>query len=132
MHPMIVWAIKALCIAAALSVVIFVHELGHFLAAKRSGVKVEKFFLGLGPEIFGFTLEGTRYGLAAFPVGGMVKLAGDEISRDKSSPGDFFYQPWYKRIFVTVSGALMNLVFAVFLFSAIIYAGGIGVPSDEP
>jgi regulator of sigma E protease len=132
MHPAIDFIIKAYKIIGALGVVIFVHELGHFLAAKRIGVKVEKFFLGLGPEFLGFTSGGTRYGLGIFPVGGMVKLAGEEISREKAAPGEFFHQPWYKRIFVTVSGAAMNLIFAVLLFSALIYAGGVGVVSDDP
>jgi len=55
---------------------IFFHELGHFFAAKKLGVKVEKFSLGYGPDIVGFTRGGTRYCISAFPLGGFVKVAG--------------------------------------------------------
>jgi len=118
----------------ALGVVIFIHELGHYLVAKKTGVKVEKFYLGMGPEIIGFDYKGTRYGLAAFPVGGMVKLSGEELPSETArlEPGDFFYQPWYKRILIALAGAVMNLIFAIMVFSMIIKLTGVSTPLDEP
>jgi len=123
---------RFLYVVVALGIVVFVHELGHFLSARKVGVKVEKFYLGMGKEIIGFDYKGTRYGIALFPVGGMVKLAGEEMTGEASSPGDFYYQPWYNRLLVAVSGALMNLVFAIVVFSIIIKLSGLSVPINEP
>ena len=60
--------------------VIFVHELGHFLAARLCGVRVETFSIGMGPRLFSWTRGATRYQLAAFPLGGYVKMAGEELA----------------------------------------------------
>ncbi len=118
-------------VIVAIGIVIFVHELGHFIVAKKSGIKVEKFYLGLGPEIFGVTFGETRYGLAAIPIGGMVKLSGEEMKDEKPKEGDFFFQPWYRRIYVALAGSVMNLFLAVFLFFLAVFIWGIQKPSEE-
>ena len=80
---------------------IFVHELGHFLAAKWRGVTVVKFSLGMGPEMVGFTTGGTRYCLSWIPLGGFVQMAGDHPSDDGSMPSggqeEFLTHHWFGR-----------------------------------
>jgi regulator of sigma E protease len=99
-----------------LGVVIFVHELGHFLAAKWRGVTVIKFSLGMGPEMTGFTAGGTRYCLSWIPLGGFVQMAGDSPGEDGSMPvgsqKEFLSHHWFGRVIIAVAGPLANLVTA--------------------
>lgn len=99
-----------------LGIVIFVHELGHFLAAKWRGVTVLKFSLGMGPEMIGFTRGGTRYCLSWIPLGGFVQMAGDHLEEDGSLPAggreQFLTHPWYGRVVIAVAGPAANLVAA--------------------
>ncbi len=99
-----------------LGVVIFVHELGHFLAAKWRGVTVIKFSLGMGPEMLGFTAGGTRYCLSWIPLGGFVQMAGDSPGDDGSMPGggqrEFLSHHWFGRVIIAVAGPAANLVTA--------------------
>ena len=69
--------LSAVKIAVGLGLVIFIHELGHFLMAKWNGVKVEKFSIGFGPTLFGFRRGETEYVIAALPLGGFVKMLGE-------------------------------------------------------
>ena len=88
--------LTAVAIIFTFGIVVFFHEFGHFLAAKRSGVKVEKFSLGFGPEIIGFTKGGTRYLLSAVPLGGYLKMAGENPEEAREGkPDEFLSQPWY-------------------------------------
>jgi len=97
-----------------LGIVIFVHELGHFLAAKWRGVTVLKFSLGMGPEMFGFTHGGTRYCVSWIPLGGFVQMAGDHLEDDGSLPEggreQFLTHPWFGRLIIAVAGPAANLV----------------------
>ena len=110
-----------------LGIVIFFHELGHFLAAKWRGVTVLKFSLGMGPEMFGFTRGGTRYCLSWIPLGGFVQMAGDSLSDDGSmpegGPEKFLTHPWYGRIVIAVAGPAANLVIAYFVVLAMFVTG---------
>ena len=65
-------------------IVIFIHELGHFLTAKFSGIQVNEFALGMGPTLFSFTRGGTKYGLRLFPIGGFVRLEGEDEASDSA------------------------------------------------
>ncbi|MFH1259524.1 MAG: RIP metalloprotease RseP [Elusimicrobiota bacterium] len=125
---MITWLI----VVVTFGLVIFIHELGHFLVARKLGVKVEKFSLGFGPEIFGWTRGHTRYSLAAFPLGGFVKMAGEDMDDLKGEPGEFFSQAWHKRILIVLAGPVMNCLLAIFLFSAVLYFWGSSKPNPEP
>ena len=91
---------------AVLGVLVFVHELGHYAGAKALGVRVLKFSLGFGPELLGFTARGTRYVIAAFPLGGFVKMAGDRPdATDREGGSDEFYsKPWWSRMIIAVLG----------------------------
>ena len=110
-----------------LGIVIFVHELGHFLVAKWRGVTVLKFSLGMGPEIGGFTRGGTRYCLAWVPVGGFVQMAGDHLNDDGSmpegGPEQFLTHPWFGRILIALAGPAANLVGAWVVMVALCMLG---------
>jgi len=99
-----------------LGIVIFVHELGHFLAAKWRRVTVLKFSLGMGPELVGFSRGGTRYCVSWIPLGGFVQMAGDQLAEDGSmpegGPEKFLTHPWYGRVIIAVAGPAANLVTA--------------------
>ena len=116
-----------------LGVLIFVHELGHFWAAKAVGVGVERFSIGLGPRLAGFRRGETEYVIAAIPLGGYVKMQGmeDEVmerleggSSDEQlpeqRPGDFDGKPIWARAFVISAGVIMNMLFAfgIYTFTA--------------
>ena len=112
-----------------LGILIFVHELGHFLVAKWSGVGVLKFSLGFGPRVLGKKVGETEYILSAIPLGGYVKLlgeAGDEELSSEDERRSFQNQSVYKRIAIVAAGPLFNFLFAIIAFS-IIYM--IGVPT---
>jgi regulator of sigma E protease len=113
---------------------IFVHELGHFVAAKLLGVKVVRFSIGFGPRLFGFTRGETEYRIAALPLGGYVKMAGDDPT-EETAPADrgrgFLEQPPWKRFVIAVAGPGMNLAFPVLLYLALTLAQN-GEPTPGP
>jgi regulator of sigma E protease len=126
----------ALSVVLAFGIVIFVHEFGHFIVAKKTGVKVERFSFGLGPEMIGFQWGETRYCLAWIPLGGEVRMAGempkDEAAPAPKDPREFFALPWYRRIPIVVAGPAMNYVLAFVLFSVVAFVWGVAVPTSEP
>jgi regulator of sigma E protease len=110
-----------------LGLVIFVHELGHFLAAKWRGVRVLRFSLGFGPAIVRFVRGETEYRISWVPLGGYVQMAGDTPLEDGSMPAstdEFLSHPWLGRIVILVAGPAANLVTAFLVMVAI---GMIGV-----
>ncbi|MEO0198038.1 MAG: RIP metalloprotease RseP [candidate division WOR-3 bacterium] len=99
-----------------LGVLITVHELGHFLACRISGIDVEEFSIGFGPRILSIKdNRGTKYSISLIPFGGYVKMQGEEKS-NSWNPGDFWLQPYYKKIFVVLSGPFFNLFLAILVF----------------
>lgn len=105
-----------------LGLLIFVHELGHFLMARFFGVRVEVFSLGFGKKILSYKKGDTTYCLSLIPLGGYVKMFGDEIGANISEQDKkfaFTQKPVSQRIWVVLAGPLMNLFFAIFLFSMI-------------
>jgi len=110
-----------------LGLVIFVHEFGHFLAAKLRGVRVTRFSMGFGPPMLRKTRGETEYRLAWFPLGGYVQMAGDSPGEDGSMPGgreEFLSHPWAGRLLIAVAGPLANLVTA---FLVMVSVGLVGV-----
>ncbi len=113
-----------------LGVLIFVHELGHFWAAKAVGIGVERFSIGLGPRVWGYTRGETEYVVSAIPLGGYVKMQGmeDEVMEHleggasnaprRPDPRDFDAKPIWARAFVISAGVIMNMIFAVLAYSA--------------
>lgn len=128
--------IGALGVAFAFGIVVFVHEFGHFIVAKKSGVKVDRFSFGLGPEMFGFQWGETRYCVAWIPLGGEVRMAGEmEPGGDPTvvrNSREFYAKPWYRRIPIVVAGPAMNYVLAYALFSFVFLLWGQPKPSTDP
>jgi len=112
--------------------VIFFHELGHLISAKRMGVKVEKFSLGFGPELFALTRGMTRYAVSLIPVGGYVKMAGEHPGEKRQgTPDEFLSQKWWRRILIVASGPAMNFILATAIFSLMAFFIGIVIPHYE-
>ena len=91
-------------------IMVFVHELGHFIAAKRVGIGVETFSLGWGKKIVGFDYKGTNYRISMLPFGGYCKLKGEDpySAQEQREDGTFFAAPPWKRIVVSAAGPLAN------------------------
>lgn len=116
-----------------LGVLIFAHEFGHFIVAKKSGVGVLKFSLGFGPKIFGKKIGETEYVLSAFPLGGYVKLLGEsevEGLSEEEQQRSFSKQPVLKRIMIVVAGPAFNFLLAIVIFT-IVYMAGIPILTSE-
>lgn len=110
----------------ALGVLIFVHELGHFLVAKLMGVGVHTFSLGFGKKLLGRRFGETQYQLSAFPLGGYVKLVGEsdtEFVSDQNLPRSFAAKSPLRRIAIVAAGPVFNLLFAYLLLVAIFLIG---------
>jgi len=130
-----------LAFAFVLGVLVFVHELGHFLAAKRVGIRVLKFQLGFNPTVVSFRRGDTEYGIGALPLGGYVKMAGEnpeDIERDESGrvvrrPDQFLSKTKWERFQVLIMGPVMNILLAVFLTALVLYQGvEKGAYEDQP
>jgi len=108
---------------------IFIHELGHFLAAKWVGVRVERFSLGFGPKLFGFKKGETEYMVSAIPLGGYVKMAGEFCLEDrKGEPYEFYSKTPGQRAIIITAGPVMNLVFGI-PAAMLVFVLGINQPS---
>lgn len=120
-----------------LSVVVFFHEMGHFLVGRWCGVKVDAFSLGFGPEIFAFTdRKGTRWRLAALPLGGYVKFHGDANAASMSNAEQvatmsaeeravsFFSQKVWKRAAIVAAGPIANFILAIVIFGSVYFTYG--------
>lgn len=117
-----------------LGVLIFAHELGHFLAARRLGVKVLKFSLGFGPKLIGKKIGETEYLVSIFPLGGYVKLLGEDAEEttpsgeaaplsEEDRACSFAFQPLWKRVVIVGAGPLFNLLLAYLIFVGFLSAG---------
>lgn len=103
-----------------LSLMVVVHELGHFILAKRAGVKVEEFGVGYPPRLFAFKRGETEYSINILPLGGFVRLVGEE---DPADPQSFARASKVWRLSILAAGALMNIFLAIFLFAGSFMAG---------
>lgn len=109
-----------------LGVLIFVHELGHFLSAKLMGVRVLKFSLGFGPKLAGRKYGDTEYLISSIPLGGYVKMSGEEPGeelKEEEKPFAYNYQPISKRFVIVASGPIFNIVLAIVIFVFIFLNG---------
>ncbi|NCO82917.1 MAG: RIP metalloprotease RseP [Nitrospirae bacterium CG_4_10_14_3_um_filter_44_29] len=115
-----------------LGILIFVHELGHFLFAKKLGVRVLKFSLGFGPKLIGRKYGDTEYLVSAVPLGGYVKMLGEESGdemKEDDKPFAYNYQPVWKRFLIVFAGPVFNLFFAAAIFFFVFLSG---VPVPKP
>ena len=117
-----------------LGVLIFVHELGHFLMARRLGVKVLTFSLGFGPKLFAFHRGDTEYCVSAIPLGGYVKMAGETPDEPRTGhPDEFLSRSKWERFQVLVMGPVMNILLAVVLMWIVLMQGArVPVFLDRP
>ena len=106
-----------------LTLILFVHELGHFLFAKKAGIYVYEFSIGMGPRIFDFKRKNdeTEYGIRLFPIGGFVSMAGEQVELDEKVPLEKRMQSktWIERVRVVIAGVCFNFLFALLLLFTI-------------
>jgi regulator of sigma E protease len=124
------FGIKMLAFLGGLAALIFVHELGHFLVARKVGVVVEKFSLGFGPKILSFTRGGTEYLISWIPLGGYVKMKGEEVGDEVADEkGSFSSAPVLHRLAIAFAGPLFNILFAIGIYYCVYL---VGVPALSP
>lgn len=114
-----------------LSVLILVHEFGHFISAKRFGVRVEVFSLGFGRKIFSFKRKGTEYRISVVPLGGFIKMAGETPYEGSTKGADyeFMSKPVYRRALVLTTGPALNYLLGFLLFAFVFMTGNPQVTS---
>lgn len=116
--------INILAFLFVLGIVVFVHELGHFLAARRIGVRVLTFSLGFGPKLFTTKRGDTEYAVSAIPLGGYVKMAGEQPDDERSGASDeFLSKSKWQRFQVLIAGPLMNVLLAIVVLAGVLYQG---------
>ncbi len=115
-----------------IGLLVFFHELGHFLVAKWSGILVYTFSFGFGPKLFGFKWGETEYVVSLLPLGGYVKMAGEDKEEDENVPENrkFNTKPIWIRALIVVAGPFMNFILAIVIFSLLFMS--YGVPSVQP
>ena len=117
---------------AGFAVLIILHEFGHFMAAKATGMRVERFFLFFPPKVASFKRGETEYGIGALPLGGFVKITGmnpdEELPPEVAARG-YYHQPVWKRIVVIAAGPAMNLLIAFVLLFALAF--GVSEATEE-
>ena len=111
-----------------LGFIIFIHELGHFYAAKRCGIKVNTFSLGFGPKLIGFQRDETDYRISLLPFGGYVQMEGESPTEQTGAPGEFASASIGSRAFVVAAGPAVNLLFGVLIYW-LVFATGINTDS---
>ena len=112
-------------------VLVTVHELGHFLTAKLTGMRVDEFAIGFGPLIYQTKHGDTTYSLRCIPLGGYNKIAGMEPGEEEVENG-FSSKPILSRMLVILAGSIMNILLPIFLFFLIFVTTGLEQPSKEP
>ena len=113
-----------LAFVVVLGITISIHEFGHFAMAKLLKIRVLVFSLGFGPKLVGFTRGDTEYRLSPIPLGGYVKMAGENYDADrKGTPDEFLSHPKWHRFLVAIAGPLMNIFLAVVIFTVIFSQG---------
>lgn len=119
-----------------LSVIVYVHEMGHYVVARWNGVRVDVFSIGFGPEIFGwYNKHGTRWKVSYIPLGGYVKLASeDEVEgteESRTDPGSMMNKTPWQRIAITIAGPAANYLLAIALFTGLYVSVGQKIPLNQ-
>lgn len=121
-----------LAVVIVFGVIVLAHELGHFVTAKMTGMKVEEFAIGFGPKVASFRRGETLYSIRAIPLGGYNKIAGMEMEDDSAGARSYWRRPIWARLIVISAGSLMNFILPIFLITGSVYYYGILQPSSEP
>lgn len=106
-----------------LSILILVHEWGHYITARKCGVRVEQFALGFGPKLFSWMHDDTEFCWCAIPLGGFVKMAGDERDKCTGKNDEFFTKAYGKRALIVLMGPIVNLILAYVCFWVVFMVG---------
>lgn len=122
----------ALAVIVVFGVLVFVHELGHFITAKMTGMRVDEFALGFGPKIISFQKGETVYSIRAVPLGGFNDIAGMTKEENNAGKRGYCEKSIPKRMIVIVAGSMMNLILPIFIFWGIFFFSGVATPSNEP
>ena len=116
-----------------LGITVFIHELGHFLFAKKFGVYVYEFSIGMGPRLFKFNRKNdeTDYCIRLFPIGGYVQMAGEEVEVDEKIPVEKRLQSkkWYQRLLIMVAGVMNNFILAIVVLFIVALVNGVTLDS---
>src|SRR5436190_3556357 len=118
-------AFSSIIVAAiVLGIIVVIHELGHFLVAKFFKIRVDTFSIGFGPRLVGFRRGETDYRISAFPLGGYVRMAGENPTDSHTgAPHEFLSKPKWQRFLVAVAGPAMNVLLAVTLLTGLFMYG---------
>ena len=113
---------------------VLVHELGHFITAKMTNMRVDEFAIGFGPKLFGWRKGETAYAWRLVPLGGFNRIAGMDMDEEEDDAGDraYFRRPVWARMIVILAGSFMNFLLPVVLFFGIFLYAGVQTPSTEP
>ena len=133
-QSLLAFVFSLLAFVFVLGVLVFVHELGHFLVARMLGVRVITFCIGMGPKLLKFRRGDTEYAIAAFPIGGYVKMAGENPDEPKTGAHDeFMSRSKWDRFRILAAGPVMNIILSVGLMTVVL-AQGAEVPifEDDP
>ena len=137
------WIILIAAFVGGFGILVFIHEMGHYLVARLFGVSVESFAVGMGPEVAGFTAKsGVRWKICAFPLGGYVKFSGDENAASTPAKGlnslpdaekkDLFhFKPLHQRSLIVLAGPLVNLAAGALVFAGFYMVDGIRIAPPE-
>ncbi len=118
------FVITILAVSFVLGVMVLVHEWGHFIVAKLFGVRVEIFSIGFGPRLWGYKIGDTDYRISGLPLGGYVKMAGDNPLEDrKGDPDEFLSKPRWQRVLIALAGPAMNVLLAVVILAGVYMHG---------
>src|SRR5580704_19669587 len=116
--------------AVVLGILVLLHEWGHFVAAKMCGVRVDVFSIGFGPRIWGVKRGDTDYRLSALPLGGYVRMAGDNPVEERTGAAyEFLSRPRWQRCLIAIAGPTMNILLTLFIFWGIYLFVGMPVES---
>src|SRR5437868_10947150 len=117
---MLEFVTDVVAVALVLGLLVFIHEFGHFAAAKFFRVRVEVFSIGFGKRLFGFRKGDTDYRVSAIPLGGYVKMSGENPMDERTGdPAEFLSHSRWHRFLIAIAGPLMNIFLAVFLLTTV-------------
>jgi regulator of sigma E protease len=116
--------VMIISVSIVLGIMVLVHEWGHFIVAKSFGVRVETFSIGFGTRLWGFKRGDTDYRISALPLGGYVKMAGDNpLEERKGDPDEFLSKPRWQRVLIALAGPAMNILLSIILVAGIYMRG---------
>jgi len=116
--------VMIISVSVVLGIMVLVHEWGHFIVAKSFGVRVETFSIGFGTRLWGFKRGDTDYRISALPLGGYVKMAGDNpLEERKGDPDEFLSKPRWQRVLIALAGPAMNILLSIVLVAGIYMRG---------